>query len=141
VHTRPTEGNGLPALSGSLQDNKHASQCPQCLGTTCSLELSLLPPAGIWFKTPLPVGGTNTLCRRQDLHQICLLHTTKFSGRECGGCQQFIFCGIPTKPAGGLPPDIGKVAPPLRWDGAPYRAALKEFYIPPATQNSPTGGL
>jgi len=30
-------------------------------GTTCSLELSLLSPAGIWFKTPLPVGGTNTV--------------------------------------------------------------------------------
>jgi len=29
-------------------------------GTACSLELSLLSPAGIWFKTPLPVGGTNT---------------------------------------------------------------------------------
>jgi len=27
---------------------------------TCSLELSLLSPAGIWFKTLLPVGGTNT---------------------------------------------------------------------------------
>jgi len=29
-------------------------------GTACSLELSLLSPAGIWFKTSLPVGGTNT---------------------------------------------------------------------------------
>jgi len=29
-------------------------------GTACSLELSLLSPAGIWFKTPLPVGGANT---------------------------------------------------------------------------------
>jgi len=29
-------------------------------GTTCSLELSLPSPAGIWFKTPLPVGGANT---------------------------------------------------------------------------------
>jgi len=29
-------------------------------GTACSLELSLPSPAGIWFKTPLPVGGTNT---------------------------------------------------------------------------------
>jgi len=30
-------------------------------GTACSLELSLLSPTGIWFKTPLPVGGTNTV--------------------------------------------------------------------------------
>jgi len=29
-------------------------------GTACSLELSLPSPAGIWFKTLLPVGGTNT---------------------------------------------------------------------------------
>ena len=29
-------------------------------GTTCSLELSLLSPTGIWFKTLLPVGGANT---------------------------------------------------------------------------------
>jgi len=29
-------------------------------GTTCLLELSLPSPTGIWFKTPLPVGGTNT---------------------------------------------------------------------------------
>ena len=29
-------------------------------GTACSLELSLPSPAGIWFKTPLPVGGANT---------------------------------------------------------------------------------
>jgi len=45
-------------------------------GTTCSLELSLPSPAGIWFKTPLSVGDTNTLGRRQDLHQIRLLHAT-----------------------------------------------------------------
>jgi len=30
-------------------------------GTACSLELSLPSPAGIWFKTPLPVGGANTV--------------------------------------------------------------------------------
>ena len=29
--------------------------------TACSLELSLPSPAGIWFKTPLPVGGANTV--------------------------------------------------------------------------------
>ena len=29
-------------------------------GTACSLELSLPSLAGIWFKTPLPVGGANT---------------------------------------------------------------------------------
>ena len=29
-------------------------------GMTCSLELSLPSPAGIWFKTPLSVGDTNT---------------------------------------------------------------------------------
>jgi len=29
-------------------------------GTACSLELSLPSPAGIWFKTLLPVGGANT---------------------------------------------------------------------------------
>ena len=28
---------------------------------TCSLELSLPSPAGIWFKTPSPVGGANTV--------------------------------------------------------------------------------
>ena len=30
-------------------------------GTACSLELSLPSPAGIWFKTLLPVGGANTV--------------------------------------------------------------------------------
>jgi len=72
---------------------------------TCSLELSLPSPAGIWFKTLLSVGDTNT-------------PTTQcgFRGWECGGCQQSEDCGIPTKPVGGLLSNIGKerhTGPPL----------------------------
>ena len=43
-----------PQLLTSLWEDAPSS------GTACSLELSLPSPAGIWFKTPLPVGGTNT---------------------------------------------------------------------------------
>ena len=43
-----------PLLLASLWSGAPSS------GTACSLELSLPSPAGIWFKTPLPVGGANT---------------------------------------------------------------------------------
>jgi len=89
-------------------------------GTTCSLELSLPSPAGIWFKTLLSVGDTNTPTTR-----------CEFRGRECGGRQQSEDCGIPTKPAGGLLSDIGKVAPTHGRAGALYRTALKVFNVPP----------
>ena len=39
--------------------------------------------------------------------------------------------GIPTKPAGGLQSDIGKVAPTHGQAGVPYWTTLKWFYVPP----------
>jgi len=39
--------------------------------------------------------------------------------------------GIPTKPAGGLQSDIGKVAPIHGQIGAPYWTALKWLNVPP----------
>ena len=53
----------------------HGASAPSP-GTTCSLELSLPSPTGIWFKTPLSVGDTNTLTTQRELR-----------GRECGGRQ------------------------------------------------------
>ena len=44
---------------GPLMKNLYKESAPSS-GTACSLELSLPSPAGIWFKTLLPVGGTNT---------------------------------------------------------------------------------
>jgi len=38
--------------------------------------------------------------------------------------------GIPTKPAGGLLSDLGKVAASLGWEAVLYRTALKVFYVP-----------
>jgi len=40
-------------------------------------------------------------------------------------------CAIPTKPAGGLLSDFGKVAPTHGRVGAPYQTALKWFNVPP----------
>ena len=54
-----------------------------------------------------------------------------FRGQECGGRQQSEDCGIPTKPAGGLLSDIGKVAPTHGQVGALYWTTLKLFNIPP----------
>jgi len=52
-------------------------------GTACSLELSLLSPAGIWFKTLLPVGGTNTaaLLLKGDVVSRHLRGNTEFHRR------------------------------------------------------------
>ena len=90
-------------------------------GTACSLELSLPSPTGIWFKTPLPVGGANTvkllpwgeLVSRHPRGRLLLTSeagsvgvTTNWSDR-----------GIPTKPAGGLLSDIGCVGPYLQLVG------------------------
>jgi len=55
-HEKSEEGCGLPALG---QLTILWSGAPSS-GTACSLELSLPSPTGIWFKTPLPVGGANT---------------------------------------------------------------------------------
>ena len=41
--------------------------------------------------------------------------------------------GIPTKPAGGLLSDIGKVAATLGWEAAPYRTTLKVLNVPSCT--------
>jgi len=63
-------------------------------GTACSLELSLPSPAGIWFKTLLPVGGTNTaalilLGEMVSQHPRGIQSSTLgFRGRECGGHQR-----------------------------------------------------
>jgi len=64
------QGGGSAAKTKKSQRGEMVSQ-PQQLtvpwsgapssGTACSLELSLPSPAGIWFKTPLPVGGANTV--------------------------------------------------------------------------------
>jgi len=103
----------------SHKDNSVRDGAPSS-GTTCSLELSLLSPAGIWFKTPLPVRGTNTSNTQHG-----------FRGRECGGRQQPEDCGIPTKPAGGLLSNIGKVAPTHGRIGVLYRTAIKGFNVSP----------
>ena len=53
----PVRGNGLPAPSNvKEQQRRPTSSREPC----SSLELSLCDAAGIWFKTPLPVGGANT---------------------------------------------------------------------------------
>ena len=114
VNIRRGDVVSRPALRGLNRNSAPSS------GTTCSLELSLPSPAGIWFKTPLPVGGTNTPITQYE-----------FRGRECGGHHQPEGCGIPTKPAGGLLSDLGKVAPALGWAGVPYRTALMVLYVPP----------
>jgi len=65
-------------------------------GTACSLELSLPSPAGIWFKTLLPVGGTNTAPpATMFMGELVSRHPCtngprlqSFSGQECGGRQQ-----------------------------------------------------
>jgi len=53
------------------------------------------------------------------------------SGQECGGQQQWSTTAIPTKPAGGLLSNIGKVALALRWTTAQYWTAHKLFNVPP----------
>jgi len=50
---------------------------------TCSLELSLPSPAGIWFKTPSPVGGAKTASQGIGFPKESA--TQSFRGRECGG--------------------------------------------------------
>ena len=50
---------------------------------TCSLELSLPSPAGIWFKTPSPVGGTKTASQGIGFPKESAAQS--FRGRECGG--------------------------------------------------------
>jgi len=82
-----------------------------------SLELSLRNAGGIWFKTPLPVGGTNTAHRLQ-------------RPGVWGLPQDSLAPGIPTKPPGSLLPDIGKVAHPLGWRQVPYWAAPKGLHVP-----------
>jgi len=49
---------------------------------TCSLELSLPSPAGIWFKTPLPVGGAKTASQGIGFPKESAAQS--FRGRECG---------------------------------------------------------
>ena len=79
-------------------------------GTACSLELSLPSPAGIWFKTLLPVGGTNTtplaIERMSELvsrHPCTSNRDSKVSvARSVGVASGRSDRGIPTKPVGGL---------------------------------------
>jgi len=90
-------------------------------GTACSLELSLPSPAGIWFKTPLPVGGANTaeLPPRGELvsqHPRGRLMSTSEAG-SVGVASNQNDRGIPTKPAGGLLSNIGSGGPCLRLTG------------------------
>jgi len=63
--------------------------------------------------------------------QMYLIEAPRLRGQECGGRYQPEDCRIPTKPAGGLLSDIGKVAPTLGWAGVPYQTALIWFYVPP----------
>ena len=90
-------------------------------GTACSLELSLLSPAGIWFKTLSPVGGTNTaLLATVPKGEMVSWHpdeADRDSGasevRSVGVANGRRDHGIPTKPAGGLLSDIGDDDPCL----------------------------
>jgi len=90
-------------------------------GTACSLELSLPSPAGIWFKTPLPVGGANTaepppkgeLVSRHPRGRLLSASEAGSVGVANGRSDR----GIPTKPAGGLLSDIGEDDPCLRLTG------------------------
>jgi len=90
-------------------------------GTACSLELSLPSPTGIWFKTPLPVGGANTvklpskgeLVSRHPRIRLLLTSEAGSVGVANGRSDR----GIPTKPAGGLLSDIGDGDPCLRLTG------------------------
>jgi len=66
---------------------------------TCSLELSLPSPAGIWFKTSLPVGGAKTASQGIGFPEDSAAQS--FRGRECGGRPGRSAKGIPAKPAGG----------------------------------------
>ena len=80
-------------------------------GTTCSLELSLPSPTGIWFKTPLPVGGANTVKlpptgELVSWHPRGRLLLTSEAG-SVGVASDQSDRGIPTKPVGGLLFDIG----------------------------------
>jgi len=80
-------------------------------GTACSLELSLPSPAGIWFKTLLPVGGANTA----ELPPLVELVSWQLRGRllstseagSVGVTNKWSIRRIPTKPAGGLLSGIG----------------------------------
>ena len=80
-------------------------------GTACSLELSLPSPTGIWFKTPLPVGGANTaelppegvLVSQQPRGKLL---STSEAG-SVGVADEWSIHRIPTKPAGGLLSGIG----------------------------------
>ena len=90
-------------------------------GTACSLELSLLSPAGIWFKTPLPVGGANT-AELLPMGELVSRHPRGrlLSASEAGSVgvtNGWSNRRIPTKPAGGLLPGIGKGGPCLRLTG------------------------
>ena len=90
-------------------------------GTACSLELSLPSPAGIWFKTLLPVGGTNTAplasVPKGELvswHPEVTDRGSKASvARSVGVANNWSDRGIPTKPVGGLLSDIGDDGPCL----------------------------
>jgi len=90
-------------------------------GTTCSLELSLLSPAGIWFKTLLPVGGTNTAKLLPEGEMVSRHPGERLlSASEAGSvgvANDWSDRGIPTKPAGGLLSDIGDDDPCLRLTG------------------------
>jgi len=115
-HDKPERGDGLPALS--MTDLWSGTPLP---GTACSLELSLPSPAGIWFKTPLPVGGANTakLLPRGELvswHPRGKLLLASEAG-SVGVTIDQSDRGIPTKPAGGLLSDIGTGDPCLRLTG------------------------
>jgi len=94
-------------------------------GTACSLELSLPSPAGIWFKTPLPVGGANTAlptpAHRGELvsrhPSVAGWDSRASEAGSVGVANDRSDRGIPTKPAGGLQSDIGEDGPCLRLAG------------------------
>jgi len=105
-------------------------------GTACSLELSLPSPTGIWFKTPLPVGGANTVndlaARRPKPQRLqrpgvwgSPISPGASGGKWSPGPQDRTpqqrsgrsDRGIPTKPAGGLLSNIGDDDPCLRLTG------------------------
>jgi len=94
-------------------------------GTACSLELSLPSPAGIWFKTLLPVGGTYTaLLASTHRGELVSRHpdvedrgSKASEAGSVGVTDDRSDRGIPTKPVGGLLSDIGVGDPCLQLTG------------------------
>ena len=107
-------------------------------GTACSLELSLPSPAGIWFKTPLPVGGANTAAL-PPMGEMVSRHPKGYAEIP-GQLQRLGVWGSPSIGAtkeyplnlrGASCPTLAMVTPACDWQGMPYQTAQKLFNVPP----------